>query len=293
LEQVVKKTNWFGVETTGLPFVKMHGLRNHFIIIDGRKKLYQPSINEIVRICDQQVGVGGDQLLIIDPPSEEGMEKGAHAFMRILHIDGREAEACGNATRCVAWLLLEETDSDKLLLETIAGVLECRRVGALLVSVNMGQISMKWQKIPLCKDVDTYNLEIESGPLKNPIALNIGNPHAVFFLDDLNSIDLEAFAPAIQSNALFPEQVNVGAAQMIDDRNMKLEVYERPGILTTACGSGACVAVYAARARGLTKSNKVNVRLPAGAVDIEILPDDTALMTGPVAYSFNGYLPES
>jgi diaminopimelate epimerase len=161
------------------------------------------------------------------------------------------------------------------------------------VSCDMGQISMEWQDIPLSREQDTLHLDVESGVLKDPVGLSIGNPHAVFFVDDVDVIDLEVLAPAIQKNDLFPNEVNVGIAQMIDAENMRLVVYERGAGLTTACGSGACAAVYAANARGLTESPRMTVAMPAGPVDIAIGSDDRAVMTGPVAFSFAGYLPRT
>jgi len=280
-------TNCESTDSAGRRFIKMHGLRNHFVIVDARETAYRPDTAETVNICDPQTGVGADQVVVIEPPRSND----AQAFMRLLNVDGREVEACGNATRCVAWLLMEESDSDEVKLETLAGVLECHRTGELQVSCGMGKISMDWQKIPLSREDDTLHLELASGPLIDPAALNIGNPHAVFFVNDLDAIDLQELAPPIQTNDLFPNEVNVGAAQVIDETNMRLVVYERGAGLTTACGSGACAAVYAAIARGLTDSRKMTVTLPGGKVIIEIQADDTATMTGPVAYSFSGFLP--
>lgn len=270
----------------------MQGLRNHFVIVDGREDPYHPDRSEIINICDPQTGVGGDQLVIIEPPSSEGAESGAYAFMRLLNVDGRDVEACGNATRCIAWLLMEESGVDALKIETRAGVLECQREGDLQVSCVMGKISMDWQKIPLSEERDTLHLDIESGVLNDPVALNIGNPHAVFFVDDLDKIDLERLAPSVQKNKLFPDEVNVGLAQMIDAENMRLVVYERGAGLTTACGSGACVAVFAAIARGLTRSHTMTVLMPAGPVSIQIRSDDIAVMAGPVDFCFTGHLPK-
>lgn len=217
---------------------------------------------------------------------------GAYAFMRLLNTDGRDVEACGNATRCIAWLLMEESGVDALKIETRAGVLECQREGDMQVSCVMGKVSMDWQKIPLSEEQDTLHLGIESGALSDPVGLNIGNPHVVFFVDDLHKIDLERLAPPVQKNKLFPDEVNVGLAQMIDAENMRLVVYERGAGLTMACGSGACVAVFAAIARKLTKAHKMTVLMPAGPVRIEIRPDETAVMTGPVGFCFTGHLPQ-
>jgi diaminopimelate epimerase len=276
----------FAKTPDGRFFVKMHGLRNHFVITDAREDPYRPDDEEIIRICDPQTGVGADQLIIIEPPRAPA----ADVFMRILNVDAREVEACGNATRCVAWLMMEETNSDAITVETLAGVLDCRRAGPMQVSCAMGQVTMDWRAIPLAEERDTCHLDIEFGPLSDAVALAIGNPHVVFFVDKLDAIDLESLAPQIQQHALFPNQVNVGVAQMIDDDRLRLAVYERGAGLTTACGSGACVAAYAALARGLTDSKTMAVEMPAGEVTIEITGDGTATMTGPVAYCFSGFL---
>ncbi len=276
----------FGKTPAGRFFVKMHGLRNHFVITDAREDPYRPDDEEIIRICDPQTGVGADQLIIIEPPRAPG----ADVFMRILNVDAREVEACGNATRCVAWLMMEERKSDAITVETLAGALDCKRAGPMQVSCAMGQVTMDWRAIPLAEERDTCHLDIEFGPLSDAVALAIGNPHVVFFVDELDAIDLESLAPQIQQHSLFPNQVNVGVAQMIDDDRVRLAVYERGAGLTTACGSGACVAAYAALARGLTDSRTMAVEMPAGQVTIEITGDGTAIMTGPVAYCFSGYL---
>lgn len=280
----------FGDPAAGRYFIKMHGLRNHFVIVDGRSVAYQPTPDEIIGICDPQSGVGGDQLIVLEKPTDLGLAAGACAFMRILNVDGREAEACGNATRCVAWLLLEERDADELLVETLAGLIDCRRTGDLEVACTMGAVSMDWQAIPLSREVDTCHVDLGDGPLTDGVALTIGNPHIVFFVDSVDAVDLAALAPAIQQNELFPNGVNVGLAEVIDGAGLRSVVYERGAGLTTACGSGACVAAYAALARGLTDERELTVSMPAGDVRIEISNDGVATMTGPVAYCFSGFI---
>jgi diaminopimelate epimerase len=268
----------------------MHGLRNHFVIVDARGDPYSPGTAEIVAICDPQSGVGADQLVVIENPGAGPRKAGAVARLRFYNVDGPEAEACGNATRCVGWLLLEELGEDTLLLETQNGILSCARAGDKRVRCSMGQVSMDWQKIPLREKHDTCHLQIESGPLKDAVALSIGNPHAIFFVDDIDAVDLPEVAPPIQQNALFPNQVNVGIAQMLAPDRIRLSVYERGAGMTPACGSGACVVVYAALARGLTDVRTVTVEMPAGEVEIEMSGDGVATMTGPVAYCFSGFL---
>ncbi len=260
----------------------MHGLRNHFVIVDARSDPFAPSIDEVIRICDPETGVGGDQLIVIEPSAS------ADAFMRIINVDGREVEACGNATRCVAWLLLEEAGANQVVLETRAGKIECKRTGNEVVSCEMGAVSMDWQAIPLSREIDTLHVDYVAGPLDDGIALNIGNPHIVFFVDDVDAVDLEALAPGIQQDALFPEQVNVGIARLLAPDHLQSKVYERGAGLTTACGSGACVAACAALARGLTDERSIRVSMPAGDVIIDISEEGVATMTGPVAYCFSG-----
>jgi diaminopimelate epimerase len=284
---------WREMLPPGRPFLKMHGLRNHFIVVDGRDQPWRPHPEEAVRLCDQQVGVGADQVVVVEPPSAEGETGGALAFVRFWNVDGREVEACGNATRCVAWLLLEQQAADHVLLETRAGLLGCRRIGPQRVSTDMGRISMDWRDIPLAEERDTCHLDLQYGTLQDPIALNIGNPHLVFFVDSIDEVDIESLAPRIQNDPLFPQSVNVGVAEMSSDSRMRLKVFERGAGLTMACGSGACVAVFAALARGLTECRRMTVTLPGGDLDIEILADGSAVMAGPVAFSFSGYLPLS
>ena len=280
----------FGISPAGRSFVKMHGLLNHFVITDAREEPFAPDDARIIQICDGRTGVGGDQLVIVQLPTDAGKKSGASAFMRILNVDAREVEACGNATRCVAWLLLEEEKSDEVIIETLAGLIVCKRTGDKEVSCSMGRISMRWQDVPLSGERDTHHLDLSFGPLSDAVALGIGNPHVVFFVDDLDAVAIEEHAPAIQRLPLFPNEVNVGVAQMLAEDRMRLTVYERGAGLTTACGSGACVAVYAAIVRGLTSRRKMIVQMPAGEVGIEITDDDVAIMTGPVEYCFSGHL---
>ena len=272
---------------TTRPFVKMHGLRNHFVIFDGRVDRRGFSTEDIVRICDTHVGVGGDQLVTVESPSTAGKASGAYAAMRLFNIDGREVSACGNATRCVAHLLLEEADGTELVLETGGGMLRCRRVGPMEISVEMGPMSTDWRHFPVARQVDMLHLPVASGPLQDGLAVWIGNPHVVYFVDNLSGIDLTDLGPRIQNDPLFPEGVNVGVAELVDPRTIRLAVWERPGILTEACGTGACVAAFAARLRGLSQSDRFVVHLPAGPLTIE-LSGDMVVMSGPVAHCCRG-----
>jgi len=282
---------WFSDGKTGLiqvgrPFVKMHGLRNDFVIVDGRETPYTPCVEKIIHICDRHEGIGADELLVVEPPRSGN----AYAFLRIINPDGREVEACGNASRCVGWLLMEECGRDEIRIETLGGVLSCRRAGEKQVAVEMGRLWTGWQEIPLSREMDTLHLGIGAGPLQDPVGMNIGNPHAVFFVADLAAVDLTRYGPQLQKNPLFPQEANIGAAQLIDPKTLKLSVWERPGVLTTACGTGACVAVAAAHRRGLTTEKCMTVIMPAGSMEIELKEDGTVLMTGPVETCYAGYL---
>lgn len=270
----------------GRLFVKMHGLRNDFVMVDGREQPYLPSREEIIHICDRHEGVGADELLIVEPARSHN----TYAFVRIINPDGREVEACGNATRCVGWLLLKECKKEHIQIETLGGILKCTLAGEKMVSVEMGKVRTDWNEIPLSRNMDTLHLNIEAGPLKDPVGMNIGNPHAVFFVDDLDAIDVSKYGKILQTDPLFPEEANIGVAQLINHETLKLSVWERPGTLTTACGTGACVAVAAAHRRGLTNSTNMKVIMPAGSVEIELKDENFAVMTGPVDVCYTGHL---
>jgi len=283
---------WFSNKKIGLvridrAFIKMHGLRNDFVIVDGRLDPYTPSLKEIVHICDRHEGVGGDQLLVV----ESARSDESYAFLRIINIDGQEVEACGNATRCIGWLMLKESGRKEVIIETIGGLLACHMAGEKLVSVEMGKVRTEWHEIPLSREIDTLHLKIGEGPLQDPVGMNIGNPHAVFFVEDLAAINLSLHGLKLQKNSLFPEEANIGVAQLLDAKTLQLSVWERPGILTTACGTGACVAVAAAHRRGLTTERCMTVIMPGGSVVIELKEDDKVVMTGPVETCYAGYLP--
>jgi len=278
----------FQTNSAGRFFLKMQGLRNHFVVVDARRDAFSPSVEEIVRICDPEIGVGADQLLIVE--HAEGTD--AAAFMRILNVDGREVEACGNATRCVAWLLMQETGRDQLGVETLAGVLSCRKTGEKLLRCDMGMIKTGWQHIPLSEDRDTSAIDLGIASLPAAMAFNIGNPHLVYFVDDIDAVDVTSVAPAIQRHALFPQSINVGFAEVLSDGHLRVVVYERGAGLTQACGSGACVAAHAARVRGLASGSKLTVSMPAGDVEVTLSDDGRAAMEGPVDYCYSGFLPE-
>ena len=267
----------------GRSFIKMHGLENHFAIFDARQEPFMPSKKEIIKICDSELGVGADQVIIIENSSSH-----ADALMRIINVDGFEAEACGNATRCIAWLLMKEFNKKQVKIETLAGILSCYLLQDDWVKCDMGRISVKSENIPLSMNIDTLQPEIDIGPLKDGVITNIGNPHITFFVDQIDAIDIEKWAPVIQEDKLFPRQVNVGIAEILNNENIKLKVYERGAGLTAACGTGACVAVFAAYTKGLISNKKINVLMAAGKMIIELQAEKKVTMSGPVTYLYSG-----
>lgn len=270
---------------TQVAFTKMHGLGNDFVIVDGRDGDLAIGGTQARAIGDRRRGVGFDQLLILEPAKDAA----ADLFMRILNPDGSEAEACGNGTRCVAARVMDELGRDTLNIETVAGVLATTTGADGLVTVDMGPANLEWRQIPLAVEADTLHLDIENGPLRDPVAVNIGNPHMVFFVDDADAIDVAGLGPALESHLLYPERTNVEICSLSGPDQLRMRVWERGAGITQACGSGACAAGVAAARRGLT-GRRVEIVLDGGPLSIEWREDGRVLMTGPVATSFEGTL---
>ncbi|MBC7908538.1 MAG: diaminopimelate epimerase [Rhodospirillaceae bacterium] len=264
-------------------FVKMHGLGNDFVVLDVRASGLAVTEGQVRAIADRRRGIGCDQLIVVEKPRNQLSD----AWMTIYNPDGTQSGACGNATRCVAWLLMNEAASDKVVIETRAGLLDGERRGDHLVAVDMGPARLDWRDIPMAEAVDTLHLGIEAGPLHDPVGVNMGNPHAVFFVDDVSTIDLAALGPGLENHALFPERANIEIAQVVGPQTIRMRVWERSAGITQACGSGACATLVAAARRGLT-GRKADVVLDGGTLTIEWLPDDHVLMTGPVALVASG-----
>ncbi|MEK7246649.1 MAG: diaminopimelate epimerase, partial [Pseudomonadota bacterium] len=237
------------------------------------------------RIADRRTGVGCDQVVVMAPPKNDL----ADALVTFLNADGSEAGACGNGSRCVAALLMREKKTNHAVLETIAGLLDAEAGAEGEISVDMGPARLDWRDIPLASARDTLHLGIEAGPLKDPVGVGLGNPHAVFFVADADKIALELHGPAIEKHPLFPERANVEVAQILSPSEIRLRVWERGVGVTRACGSGACAALVAANRRGLT-GKRARIRLDGGTLTVEWLPDNHVLLTGPVATSFAGTL---
>ena len=259
----------------------MNGCGNRFVVFDGRARPWRKTAEEIRQIAHPNGEQAFDQII--------GMEStpNGDVFMRIWNADGSEVSACGNATRCVGWLVQRETRQEEILIGTEAGLLKARAAGDDMITVDMGEPRLEWEEIPLAEKMDTRFVDIKIGPMDNPVlsrpsCVNMGNPHAVFFVDDVNAYDIPAVGPLAEWHPLFPEGVNVGFAQVIDRQTIRLRVWERGAGLTLACGTGACAAAVAAARLGRTE-RKVKMILDGGELHIEWRESDNhVLMTGPV-----------
>jgi len=275
-----------------LPFIKMHGLGNDFVILDGRDRAVSLAPGQIRAIADRRTGVGFDQLITLEP------SKAGDVFMRIHNPDASEAGACGNATRCVAELLMRERgDRRPVAIETLAGLLPASDAGGGLIAVDMGSPRLGWRQIPLAEACDTLHVGVSVGPasepvLADPVCVNMGNPHAVFFVADVAEVPLARVGPLLETHPMFPERANISVAEVIDRGQIRLRVWERAAGITSACGSAACATGVAAARRGLTE-RAVKIRLDGGTLAIEWREDGHVIMTGPIAESFRGMLTAS
>jgi diaminopimelate epimerase len=269
----------------GIPFIKMHGLGNDFVVLDAREAPLNLGEDRVRAISARNTGVGCDQLIVIEPSAVDATD----AFMRIHNADGGEVDACGNATRCVASILMAENKSSSAVIETGAGLLYAREEDDEMVSVDMGEVRLDWADIPVAHEIDTLHLGIKEGPLKDPVGVNVGNPHAVFFVDDADSIPLLDVGPILEHHSMFPERVNVGVVEIQSRSSIRFRIWERGAGITQACGTGACAALIAASRRGLTE-RAADVLLDGGILKIEWTDNNHVHMTGPVAVSFSGTL---
>ncbi len=257
-------------------FTKMHGLGNDFVVLDTRTQPLPPMTRAVARaLADRHTGIGCDQLILLEESTT------ADFRMRIFNADGSEVEACGNATRAVALL-----HGSPAQIETAGGTLAVQP-GEGGAAVDMGEPRFEWNAIPLAYAMDTAALPVGWENLEQPAAVNIGNPHAVFFVDDCDSVDLERLGPQIEHDPLFPQRVNVNVATVENDANIRLRVWERGAGITRACGTGACATAVAAMRRGLVQ-REVTVALQGGPLLIEWGEDNRITMTGPATESFRG-----
>jgi diaminopimelate epimerase len=276
------------------PFLKMNGLGNDFVVVEARSAPFTPSADEVRAIADRASGIGCDQLIAIEPP-DSNSEAGVDARVRFWNADGEEVGACGNGTRCVGWLLMQANGKDQVILETKGGRLVASRAGERLVSVDMGKPRLEWAEIPMDAAQDTRALEVvlhdDPALAAPPGAVSMGNPHVVFFVDDIGTAPIREAGPVVERHPLFPEHVNVGFAQIKGRDRIRLRVWERGAGLTQACGTGACAALVAAARRDLT-DRTATLELDGGELLIEWrAADDHVIMTGPAAVDFAGELP--
>ena len=278
-------------EASALHFRKMNGLGNDFVVFDARKR---PLVMDEARaraIADRKTGIGCDQLIVLEPSTR------ADVTMRIWNNEGGEVESCGNATRCIADILFDEKKATRATIDTKGGFLVAEKGGELLVTVDMGAPRFGWQDIPLSeKFADTRYIELSVGPLEKPLihspaVVNVGNPHCIFWVNDLDVVDLSKVGPMLEHHPLFPKRANITLARVDAKDHAVIRVWERGAGLTKACGTAAC-AVMAAGYRLKKFNNKATITLPGGDLFMEIRESDGhVIMTGPVTYEFEGDLP--
>ena len=267
-------------------FLKMHGLGNDFVVFDARKQGIALSSGAARAIANRRLGVGCDQVIVI----ERGRD-GFDAAMRSINADGGEVESCGNASRCVARLLMEELDRSQVAIDTRGGPLICSDAGRGNVTVDMGAPRFGWREIPLAEDVDTERFVIEVDGANHTLsAISVGNPHCILFVEDAERAPVAELGPRLETHPMFPKRTNVEFARIIGPAKMRMRVWERGAGITSACGTGACAAVAAAYRLGLSSRN-VEVMLDGGPLGIALREsDEHILMTGPAALAFEGDL---
>ena len=263
----------------GLPFMKMHGLGNDFVVLDGRAREIPLTPALMLALADRNRGIGFDQLALMTSGSGD-------AHLSFFNADGSVAQACGNATRCIARHLLDETGKTALTLTTDAGILTAQDAGGGLTAVNMGAPKLEWHELPLAEEMDTLELPIEG----SPTATGMGNPHCTFFVEDAEAIPLEEFGPRYEHNPLFPERTNVQVASVIGADHLRMRVWERGVGVTLASGSSSCATAVSAARRGLT-GRRVRIELDGGPLDIE-WREDGVWMTGATMHVCDGVLTE-
>ncbi len=274
------------------PFLKMNGLGNDFVVIDARQNAFAPAPDQIRAWGDRASGIGFDQLIAIEDSAD------GDAFMRVWNNDGGTVETCGNALRCVAWVLNRDALDKTLKIDTLGGLTKARvlRADAMTgtASVDMGKPGLDWRDIPLSEEMDTLRLELQVGPIDKPLfhtpcSVSMGNPHVVFFVDDIAKVDVAATGSLIENHPLFPEGVNVEFAQVIDRQTVRMRVWERGAGITKACGTGACATLVATARRGLT-DRSATIIMDGGPLHVAWAENDHVIMTGPVELEFTGEL---
>lgn len=262
---------------SGLPFLKMHGLGNDFVVFDGRHTSVNVTAELVSAVADRNKGVGFDQLALIS-------EQSGVATLTFYNADGSQSAACGNATRCIARYLMDEAGLDNISLQTARGTLVARDAGDGLTTVNMGHPLLDWQDIPLSEDVNTLELPIDGAPT----ATGMGNPHCSFFVNDAEAIDLGLFGPTFETHSLFPQRTNVQVVSLLGPDHLRVRVWERGVGITLASGSSSCAVAVAAVRRNLT-GRTVRIDLDGGTLTVE-WASDGVWMTGPTAFVYSARL---
>ena len=259
---------------------KMDGLGNDFVIIDNRQKVTDLSKEQIIKICDRNF-IGCDQLIIIENDII------TDAYLKFFNSDGGESGACGNGTRCVADLLSKEKNNKSIILTTLSGNLKSRILGNNLVTTEIGNAKTKWNEIPLSDEFNTKNLNIKINDLNNNehsggTAINVGNPHVIFFVNEIKNFDIIKIGPQIENNKMFPDKCNVTIAKVVNKNLIKVKVWERGAGLTKACGTAACATAFAAKLNNLTDNN-TDIEFETGKLSILIDEKNSIHMKGPVS----------
>ncbi len=275
------------------PFLKMNGLGNDFVVVDARRVAFPVTEAQARAIADRKSGIGCDQLIVMEKSDR------ADVTMRIWNAEGGEVESCGNASRCIADLIMTETGQSTATIMTKGGFLAARKAGDKLVMIDQGKPRFGWKDIPLSEAFpDTRHIELQIGPIDKPLihspsVVNVGNPHCIFWVDDLNVVDLGKVGPMIENHPMFPQRTNVELAKVVARDHVILKVWERGAGLTLACGTAAC-ATMAAGFRLKLIDAKCRISLPGGDL-LMAVNEDTGhvLMTGPAAYDGQGFIPEA
>ena len=259
---------------------KMDGLGNDFIIFDKRKKSISLTKVQIIKISDRG-NIGCDQVIFIDN------DKSSNAYLTFYNSDGGEIAACGNGSRCAAYLLMKENNNKKISLRTKVGILRAELDDKNLVRINMGQPNFKWEKIPLSKEMDNKNLKIkinstDGKEIEGGFSLSVGNPHIIFFVEDFNKFNLKEIGPKIENHNYFPERCNVTLASIKNKKHVKVKVWERGAGLTKACGTAACATAVAGAVLKLNESY-VDIEFPEGLLNIDWSTDNNIYMTGKIS----------
>jgi len=264
-------------QTPGLPFMKMHGLGNDFVVFDARAEAIDVTPAMAQAIGHRQFGVGFDQLAVITQGAGD-------AHLTFYNSEGSLSAACGNATRCIARYLMDESGRDSLHLTTARGDLAAKDAGGGLTSVNMGHPQLNWDEVPLAREMDTLHLPIDG----DPVATGMGNPHCTFFVENAEAVPLEQFGPRYEHHPLFPERTNVQVASVVGPDHIRMRVWERGVGLTLASGSSSCAVAVAAARRGLT-GRDVRIDLDGGTLRVE-WREDGVWMTGPTVHVCDGVI---